>query len=144
MAELAPHYAGRVFYIRPQFQFDVRSHILDLPTTKSWFWGGIRQNGWIFANAVLATIVVNVLALVSPMFTLAVYDQRGAQRSHRYALGARYRRRNRGAVRLPAADAARLHDRRRGQAPGHGAGQPDVCRAGVVDQEGRDAPSLGR
>ncbi|MBL8703366.1 MAG: type I secretion system permease/ATPase [Rhodospirillales bacterium] len=75
MAELSPLYAGRVFYIRPRFQFDVRSHILDLPTTKSWFWGGIRQNGWIFANAVLATIVVNVLALVSPMFTLAVYDR---------------------------------------------------------------------
>lgn len=75
MAELLPHYAGRVFYIRPRFQFDVRSHILDLPTTKSWFWGGIRQNGWIFANAVLATIVVNILALVSPMFTLAVYDR---------------------------------------------------------------------
>ena len=75
LAEFVPHYAGRVFYVRPRFQFDVRSHILDLPTTRSWFWGGIRQNGWIFANAVLATVVVNILALVSPLFTLAVYDR---------------------------------------------------------------------
>ncbi len=73
--ELEPLYAGRMFYVRPRFQFDIRSHILDLPTPRSWFWGGIRQNGWIFANAVLATIVVNILALVSPMFTLAVYDR---------------------------------------------------------------------
>jgi ATP-binding cassette subfamily C protein LapB len=68
-------YAGRAFYVRPRFQFDVRSHILDLPVTRSWFWGGIRQNGWIFANAVLATVIVNILAVVSPLFTLAVYDR---------------------------------------------------------------------
>lgn len=73
--ELDQLYAGRAIYVRPRFQFDVRSHILDLPVTRSWFWGGIRQNGWIFANAVLATVVVNVLALVGPLFTLAVYDR---------------------------------------------------------------------
>lgn len=73
--ELDQLYAGRAIYVRPRFQFDVRSHILDLPVTRSWFWGGIRQNGWIFANAVLATVVVNVLALVGSLFTLAVYDR---------------------------------------------------------------------
>lgn len=75
LADLDGLYGGRAIYIRPRFQFDVRSHILDLPTARSWFWGGIRQNGWIFANAVLATVVVNILALASPIFTLAVYDR---------------------------------------------------------------------
>ncbi|MCC6470299.1 MAG: type I secretion system permease/ATPase [Alphaproteobacteria bacterium] len=75
LKDVEPLYAGRAIYVRPRFQFDVRSHILDLPTARSWFWGGIRQNGWIFANAVLATVVVNILALVSPVFTLAVYDR---------------------------------------------------------------------
>jgi len=73
--ELARLHGGQAVYVRPQFQFDTRSHILDLPRSRSWFWSGIWRNGWIFAYAVLATIVVNILALVSPVFTMAVYDR---------------------------------------------------------------------
>ncbi len=75
MDELARLYAGQAIYVRPLFQFDTRSHILDLPRSRSWFWGGLWRNGWMFAHAVLATVVVNILALVSPVFTMAVYDR---------------------------------------------------------------------
>lgn len=72
---LAQHYAGRAIYVRPRFQFDARSHILDLPQTGPWFWSGLKRNFWIYSHAVIATVVVNILALVAPAFTLAVYDR---------------------------------------------------------------------
>ncbi len=73
--DLTRLYAGHAYYVRPRFQFDQRSHIHDMPRSVSWFWGGLRRNAWIFAHAVLATVVVNILALVAPAFTLAVYDR---------------------------------------------------------------------
>jgi ATP-binding cassette subfamily C protein LapB len=73
--ELARLYAGQAFYVRPRFQFDTRSHIHDMPKGESWFWGGFKRNSWIFSHAVLATVAVNILALVTPAFTLAVYDR---------------------------------------------------------------------
>ncbi len=73
--ELARLHTGEAIYVRPRFQFDARSHIHDLPRSDSWFWGGLRRNFWIYSHAVLATVVVNILALVAPAFTLAVYDR---------------------------------------------------------------------
>ncbi len=73
--ELSRHYAGRAVYVRPRFQFDARAHDYDMPVTGSWFWTGIRRNFWIYSHAVIATVVVNILALIAPVFTLAVYDR---------------------------------------------------------------------
>ncbi|MGQ0674771.1 MAG: type I secretion system permease/ATPase [Rhodospirillales bacterium] len=73
--ELQRRCAGRAYYVRPRFQFDQRSHIQGLPRSDSWFWGGLGRNFWIYSHAVLASVVVNVLALAVPAFTLAVYDR---------------------------------------------------------------------
>jgi len=73
--DLKAEYAGRVVFARPEFRFDTRSNVLDLPKPRSWFWGSLLSNWWIYGHAVLATVIVNILALASPIFILTVYDR---------------------------------------------------------------------
>ncbi|MFQ5954440.1 MAG: type I secretion system permease/ATPase [Kiloniellales bacterium] len=75
LRELEALYTGAVIYVRPRFNFDERAHTLEIAEPKSWFWAGIRQNWWIYGYAVLATVVVNILALASPLFIMTVYDR---------------------------------------------------------------------
>jgi ATP-binding cassette subfamily C protein LapB len=75
LRELDAMYGGTAVYVRPRFHFDERSHTLELPKPKSWFWAGIRQNWWIYGHAVVATLMVNLLALASPLFIMTVYDR---------------------------------------------------------------------
>ena len=75
LRQLASLYAGTVIYVRPKFLFDERAHTLEITQPRSWFWAGIRQNWWIYGYAILATVVVNLLALASPLFIMTVYDR---------------------------------------------------------------------
>lgn len=73
--ELEDYYVGQVVYARPQFRFDTRSEVLSLKPPKSWFWGSLLQNWWIYGHAVVATLFVNILAVASPIFVMTVYDR---------------------------------------------------------------------
>ena len=75
LKEIEALYTGIAIYARPKFHFDERAHTLEIPQPKSWFWAGIRQNWWIYGHAVVATVVVNILALASPLFIMTVYDR---------------------------------------------------------------------
>lgn len=75
LKEIEALYTGTAIYVRPKFHFDERAHTLEIPEPKSWFWAGIRQNWWIYGHAVVATVVVNLLALASPLFIMTVYDR---------------------------------------------------------------------
>ena len=75
LSELDSLYDGMVVYVRPQFRFDNRSEIASIDTPGSWFWGSLLQNWWIYGHAVLATVIVNILAIASPIFIMTVYDR---------------------------------------------------------------------
>ena len=75
LADVEKDYAGELVYVRPQFRFDSRSEVISVEPSKSWFWGTLWQNWWIYGHAVLATIVVNMLAIASPIFVMTVYDR---------------------------------------------------------------------
>ncbi|MGF1609253.1 MAG: type I secretion system permease/ATPase, partial [Kiloniellales bacterium] len=75
LAELERDYTGDLLYVRPQFRFDTRSEVISVTPSRSWFWGTLLQNWWIYGNAVVATIVVNILAIASPIFVMTVYDR---------------------------------------------------------------------
>lgn len=75
LAEVEKDYAGELIYVRPQFRFDTRSEVIAVEPSKSWFWGTLWQNWWIYGHAVLATIIVNMLAIASPIFVMTVYDR---------------------------------------------------------------------
>lgn len=68
-------YSGYVLLVRPEGRLDQRASELRLVDTREWFWGTIFKFAPIYKHVLLATVMVNVLALASPLFIMNVYDR---------------------------------------------------------------------
>ncbi|WP_372880177.1 type I secretion system permease/ATPase [Psychromonas sp.] len=68
-------YVGYLFLIKQQYSgdrdFDV--HVAD--TKKHWLWDTIRESIPIYRDVIIASILVNIFALISPLFVMNVYDK---------------------------------------------------------------------
>lgn len=73
--QVAADYPGEWFYVRPLFYFDTRGLLYHKPNPRRWFWDVFLENRSIYAWALLATAMVNLLGAVIPFFTMAVYDR---------------------------------------------------------------------
>ncbi len=75
--ELQSFYAGYALYAKAEYRFDQRTdEVVDLPAPKrSWFWGTLAAYWRVYANAIVASLVVNLVALASPLFVMNVYDR---------------------------------------------------------------------
>jgi ATP-binding cassette subfamily C protein LapB len=66
---------GRILRARPQTALDERGSSAGPRRANSWFLAAFRGSRRIYAEAILATIVINILALAMPLFTMNVYDR---------------------------------------------------------------------
>ncbi|PPD04392.1 MAG: type I secretion system permease/ATPase [Methylobacter sp.] len=72
---LAETYAGSVFFLQRKHQFDSRVQNTIIPKTKHWFWDVVGKSWPIYAEALLASLLINLFALASPLFIMNVYDR---------------------------------------------------------------------
>jgi ATP-binding cassette subfamily C protein LapB len=72
---LQSQYSGYVLLASPEGKLDQRASDLRLVDTREWFWGTIFKFFPIYKHVMLATIMVNILALASPLFIMNVYDR---------------------------------------------------------------------
>lgn len=73
--ELARRYAGITIFARPHFRFDQRTPELgDLPE-RHWFWGALKEQWPAYRDVLLAAFIINLAAIVLPLFTMNVYDR---------------------------------------------------------------------
>nr|WP_231870768.1 type I secretion system permease/ATPase [Marinomonas aquimarina] len=76
LAELEAQYSGYCFFIRPQFRFDKRSGFeAEQESHKHWFWGTLSASWRIYRDVFIASLLINVFALASPLFVMNVYDR---------------------------------------------------------------------
>ncbi|MBF0426076.1 MAG: ATP-binding cassette domain-containing protein, partial [Magnetococcales bacterium] len=75
LADLQRHHTGHVLFVRPTFQFDTRSEEGEEPPPKAWFWGTLRRFWPIYGEVVIASLLINVFTLASPLFVMNVYDR---------------------------------------------------------------------
>lgn len=75
LAVFVTDYPGQWYFVRPVFHFDVRSLLYHLPQRRRWFWDVFQANRSIYLWALLGTVVINLLAIVIPFYTMAVYDR---------------------------------------------------------------------
>lgn len=75
LSQLEADHPGRWYFLRPVFHFDVRSLLYHLPQPQRWFWDVFKANRSIYQWALLATVLINLLAIVVPFYTMAVYDR---------------------------------------------------------------------
>ncbi len=75
IAELESVYVGYLFLVKQQYHgdrdFDV--HLTD--TKKHWLWENIKESAPIYRDVIIASILVNIFALVSPLLVMSVYDK---------------------------------------------------------------------
>lgn len=75
ISQLASIYSGYAFLIKPAATADARTVAAgDLPQTH-WFWSVVRRFGSNYGHVALAALLVNLLALAAPLFTMNVYDR---------------------------------------------------------------------
>lgn len=73
--DLSAEYLGYVFLIRPAAAADARAVAAgDLPRAH-WFWSVVRRFWSNYSHVATAALIVNVLALASPLFIMSVYDR---------------------------------------------------------------------
>lgn len=68
-------YAGSVFFLRPVARLDDRAGPSEIEEGRDWFWSALRENKSIYVEVMLAAIVINIFATVSPLFVMNVYDR---------------------------------------------------------------------
>ncbi|WP_338509358.1 type I secretion system permease/ATPase [Pseudomonas trivialis] len=71
---LSQDYSGRVFFAQPQHKFDVTNGTL-IPRARSWFRDTLKRSRWLYADAIAASLVINLIALAAPLFVMNVYDR---------------------------------------------------------------------
>jgi ATP-binding cassette subfamily C protein LapB len=75
LEELEKEYLGYAFLLKKEFVVDEsRNKILDT-NGQNWFWGTIQRSKQIYVDVILASLIVNVFVLASPLFTMNVYDR---------------------------------------------------------------------
>ncbi len=73
--QLAAEYDGRVIFSRPAFRFDARTHEDHIPKPGHWLWGALQHVWPYYSEVLLATLLLNIFALVTPLFAMNVYDR---------------------------------------------------------------------
>ncbi|MDP2206026.1 MAG: type I secretion system permease/ATPase [Alphaproteobacteria bacterium] len=75
LADLQMRYGSYAFFVRPTANLDSRAGPAQIETTRDWFWGAIWRHKKIYYEVMLAAVVINLLAIASPLFTMNVYDR---------------------------------------------------------------------
>lgn len=73
--ELAEDYVGYALFARPEFQYDSRAEDERIEDPKGWFWATIFKSWTVYAEVVLAALLINMFAIASPLFVMNVYDR---------------------------------------------------------------------
>ena len=73
--ELVSLYLGYCWFIKPKVTADNRSDLPEYHLPKSWFWKVIWRFKGYYYQVILATFIINFLALVSSLYVMNVYDR---------------------------------------------------------------------
>lgn len=75
LAVLADECSGHGFYIKRRLQFDARAPEVLKPREGHWFWSTLLESLPIYKDVLIASILINIFAIASPIFTMNVYDK---------------------------------------------------------------------
>ena len=71
---LAADYTGQAFFAQPRHRFDL-DHGEMIPRTTSWFRDTLKCSRGLYVVAIAASLVINLIGLVVPLFVMNVYDR---------------------------------------------------------------------
>lgn len=72
--ELAAAYTGHALFARPRHELeDIRTPLL--PRVNAWFRDTLKLSRWLYSDALLASLLINLLGLMVPLFVMQTYDR---------------------------------------------------------------------
>jgi ATP-binding cassette subfamily C protein LapB len=72
--ELQEEYAGQALFARPRHELeDVRKPLV--PRVEAWFRDTLKLSRWLYADAILASLLINILGMMVPLFVMQTYDR---------------------------------------------------------------------
>ncbi|MCQ4349098.1 type I secretion system permease/ATPase [Pseudomonas stutzeri] len=71
---LAEDYSGQAFFAQPQHRLELDRGEL-IPRSDAWFRDTLKRSRWLYVDAVAASLVINLIGLVIPLFVMNVYDR---------------------------------------------------------------------
>ena len=75
LADLNKVYSGYAIFAQPVFRFDARTEQSATPSPHHWFWGTLLKSWSIYGEVLVASLLINIFALASPLFIMNVYDR---------------------------------------------------------------------
>ncbi|HHJ4328468.1 TPA: ABC transporter transmembrane domain-containing protein, partial [Klebsiella pneumoniae] len=73
-AQLNEQYTGRAFFARPRHELESLSNPLT-PRVEAWFRDTLKLSRWLYGDALLASLLINLLGLTVPLFVMQTYDR---------------------------------------------------------------------
>ncbi len=73
--ELQQEYIGYALFLIKDFKEDLRTSSIKLADEKRWFWGVIWHYMPIYRHVFFASILINLIAIASSLFSMNVYDR---------------------------------------------------------------------
>ena len=74
-AALDERYTGVAIFCRPHFRFDKRTPQVGEVRLRHWFWGALADQWQVYRDVLGAALLINLMALAMPLFTMNVYDR---------------------------------------------------------------------
>ncbi|NRA53149.1 MAG: type I secretion system permease/ATPase [Gammaproteobacteria bacterium] len=75
LAQLESSYAGYAFLIKQQYRGDLDFDVHVNDASEHWLLQHIKQSASIYRDVIIASILINIFALVSPLFVMNIYDK---------------------------------------------------------------------
>lgn len=75
ITELQKTFAGYGILVHPQASFTDPALAHNEETDRTWFWSLVLDNTGIYGRVIVASILINLFGLVSPLFIMNVYDR---------------------------------------------------------------------
>jgi len=73
--ELEQEYTGLAFFIQAEHDFASHSKHSETPRASHWFWDVIYKSWPIYTEVLVASLLINIFAVSSPLFVMNVYDR---------------------------------------------------------------------
>ncbi len=71
---LQAEYAGQALFARPRHELeDLRTPLV--PRVEAWFRDTLKLSRWLYADAILASLLINLLGMMVPLFVMQTYDR---------------------------------------------------------------------
>lgn len=68
-------YSGVAIFVQPQFRYDDRAPPLISAAGRHWFWSVLGDSWKIYRDVLVASLLINLFALASPLFMRNIYDR---------------------------------------------------------------------